>query len=98
MCPAKCERSSASFSIRRLDMLVRAIAIALDDAGVVAEQLFCPDFAAPGHVAVNDPGWIAAAMGAVIACNRPKIPGLGFSGARRQNLGDGLVYKQSGAR
>src|SRR3546814_14806145 len=44
--PAEGERSRTALPVRRLEMLIGAIAVALDDASEVPEQLFRPAFPA----------------------------------------------------
>lgn len=85
---------AAGPSVRRLDMLVRAIAIALEDAGEVPEQLFRPDFPATRHVGVGEPRWIGAAMRPIITGDRPEISCLHLAGAGSQDLGGGFVNEQ----
>ena len=79
-------------------MLIGTIAIALDDAGEVPEQLFRPDFPATRHVGVGDRRWIGAAMRAIITSDRPEISHLHFAGSGRQDLGSGLIDEQPRAR
>lgn len=98
MRPAEGERSRTTFPVRRLDMLVGAIAVALNDAGKIPEQLFRPDFPATRHVGVDDRRWIGTAMCAIITSNRPEISRLHLAGAGRQNLGGGLIDEQPPAR
>lgn len=66
MCPAKGVRSRAALAIGRLDMLVGIITIALDDTGIIIEQLLCPYFPATWHVAVSHHWRIHPTMRAVI--------------------------------
>src|SRR3546814_11070260 len=79
-------------------MLIGAIAVALDDASGVPEQLFRPDFPATRHVSVDDRRWIGAAMRAIITSDRPEISRLHLAGAGRQALGGGLIDEQPRAR
>src|SRR3546814_9857777 len=83
--PAEGERSRTALPVRRLDMLIGAIAVALDDASEVPEQLFRPDFPATRHVSVDDRRWIGAAMRAIITSDRPEISRLHLAGAGRQD-------------
>ena len=48
MRPAEGERSRAALPVRRLYVLIGTIAIALDDAGEVPEQLSAQTFPRPG--------------------------------------------------
>lgn len=98
MCPAEGERSGTGPSVRRLDMLVRAIAVALDDAGEVPEQLFRPDFPATWHVGVGDSRWIGAAMRPIITSDRPEISCLHLASAGSHDLRGGLIHEQPRAR
>src|SRR3546814_20321291 len=82
-----CSSDLTALPVRRLDMLIGAIAVALDDASEVPEQLFRPDFPATRHVSVDDRRWIGAAMRAIITSDRPEISRLHLAGAGRQDLG-----------
>src|SRR3546814_14314399 len=73
--PAEGERSRTALPVRRLDMLIGAIAVALDDASEVPEQLFRPDFPATRHVSVDDRRWIGAAMRAIITDRKSDVEG-----------------------
>src|SRR3546814_16919537 len=51
--PAEGERSRTALPVRRLDMLIGAIAVALDAAREVPAQLFSPDFPATRQLRVR---------------------------------------------
>src|ERR1700748_3183812 len=64
-------------------LLVGRIAVALHDAAITSEQRHRMLGAASRSVGIDDgrrPS--AAAPGAVVACDRPEVPGLGASAAR----------------
>ena len=97
MRPAVGERRRSARAARLAELAIGLIAVDLQDAAIVAEQLRRPHAAAAGHVGVDDGGWVSPAIRPLVADHGPEVTGPGLTRAWRQHLGGGLVDEQPGA-
>src|SRR3546814_19795923 len=71
--PAIGQHRGSAGTARLAKLAIGFIAIDLQDAVILAEELRRPHAAPARHVAVNDRGWIDPAMRAVVADHRPQV-------------------------
>src|SRR3546814_16601128 len=95
MRPAIGQHRGSAGTARLAKLAIGFIAIDLQDAVILAEELRRPHAAPARHVAVNDRGWNDPAMRAVVADHRPPVARLRLADARRPPLRCRLVAEQA---
>jgi len=95
MCPAIGQHPGSARAVSLAELVIGFIAIDLQDTVIITEELRRQRAAPARHVAVNDRGWIDAAMRAVVAGHRPQVACLRLAAARREHLRGGLVDEQA---
>ena len=78
--------------------IVTLIAVELQDPVEAAQDLLRVLPAPVGRVEEDHAGWVVAAPSAVVAGQRPEIPGLGAAAPRIEHRRRGLVHEQLGGR
>jgi len=88
----------AALAGRARQAVVSLIAVELQDPVKAGEEALGIFTAASGGVKIDHPRWIVTAPSAVVAGQRPEIPGLGATAPRIEHRRRGLVHEQLGGR